>query len=379
MSKNEERTFARMESEPGIIRWGAGRQWTIPSEAQHAYPETLPPRTDVVYRNHHHESAARSLEIRGGMTRRGFERLRKYHYYKAFVEPLPAAFRQSFAVTGGYVLARHADIYWNNKASIDQFIADGNKHLIPLHRWYPGMTTEEMRKHLGGALWRQFCGNTLTRNRAVIRWVDRVTYVHRHRELTALERTAIEHALKTPTTLLVHARGFYEHSTAIILWLAKHCKGYYGDYRYIEDMRIMVRDTVEMSSLQALNWGVKRMKREHDALAAALQKSRFVEYAWLANLPELVINGVLCKPIRNSEELYEEGKRMQHCVAGYGQRIQQRSYIVYSCGDSTVGLIMSASGTRYALVVEQEQALGNTPPANPVAAALLAEVCKHVL
>lgn len=346
----------KMQSRPGVLIFD-GVESTCPIDALKLLPKPLElePRE---YRNEHHRWAVERMAARGGLTEAGLNRLRAYHWYEAFMKPLPKEVRALCWRAGGRPAPHRVAAYWSEPSLFEEYVADGNVHLLPLLFWCP-LNTQHMRRLFGKGLWRKLCANTSHRNTLLVAHLPRLERPIAHNSY---------YLLATPSAVLKATAGRYlEHPSIVFPWLTKHCKGRYGDKRYIRDIAGYVDDTVRMCGARVLHWDATRLREEHDRASRLEDRGEFIEFGWMSSLQPVVIGEVLYTPLKDSFALWEEGKRMRHCVASYKGRCASQGYLVYSTESSTIGLF--ARGGR--LAIDQEMGPRNTTPEPAVGPQLL--------
>jgi hypothetical protein len=118
---------------------------------------------------------------------------------------------------------------------------------------------------------------------------------------------------------------------------------------------------------RADKWHAEVWRREMEA---------WEHLVWESLLGAAVMDGITVKPLVTGLDLYEEGRRMRHCVSSYARKCHMEGYRIFSLIEpegwrSTLGLRPGDGG----YVIDQHKGPGNGP-VSPAAARAAREVCR---
>lgn len=206
---------------------------------------------------------------------------------------------------------------------INQALLDGQDNLLPIlvHE----QKSPEQIKHLyGKGLWKRICKNSFTRNKLI---VEGVTV----RGMTSVESISYRNTLRS-SLLYLHVDNKEQAQVMNTV-----CAGKYGDTGYCNRNMRLVRDTQRLVGERfSTKWSLDKIKQEHDATIDEInaRRNRIEEtkqYEFPKHFPLSVQDGDLsAKLITSSDDLYQEGKTMHHCVSCYHSSVVGGDYCVYS-------------------------------------------------
>lgn len=90
------------------------------------------------------------------------------------------------------------------------------------------------------------------------------------------------------------------------------------------------------------------LRRRHDAWIETFQNKARNHYSWASPLGEFEMDGFRVRPLTSSEALYEEGQKMNHCIASYEGSCLRGEYLAFALCDQkteqdfTLGFCMDA-------------------------------------
>lgn len=207
-----------------------------------------------------------------------------------------------------------------NSVFIDEVIKDGLMNLVPFVI-YHGKTPSVMKASIGKYTWKRIAKNSLHRNL-----------------LIAKSWHGIEVAHNLPSTLLKDKCGLCKDSYN---YIAKHCKGIWGNPRKVRDVGMFFQDTKNMllrlGKNVNINWSLRRLQEEHDRASKELLMREYpnTPYTWIQNIPSIIKhNKYTAELLTNSFDIAEEGLLMRHCVAFYAETASLGDYVVYSIKNS---------------------------------------------
>lgn len=271
---------------------------------------------------------------------------------------------------------------------LDEAVYDGNKHLTPFIAFHKE-TLPEIRSRYGKGLWKKLCKNSYSRNLAIIRMMEKLSYRDYNPDDDNSVRKLVSELNEIPSTALNlrHNRGDLDAAKCIV-WAKKHLNRPYGqktegrisiqgvenkEFTFISvfDACIMAR---QYGLFFSFDWSLRRMKDEHDridieakrisrerteryAAEAALRKEKWaidvvkaqsVDLAQIYPQVEWELDGVTAKLLTTYDQVQKEGDEMHHCVWSYAKDAMSGCYVVvHLSGDgeeSTLGVSMREDG-----------------------------------
>ncbi len=299
---------------------------------------------------------------------RSFVKLVQGKLFQAFVKPIPEKIKLKLCFgPGGALSTRRIKAVHKALPLLVQAVEDKQDNILPyiLHFNKP---PEELKKLFGKGLWKQVCGISFSRNKAIVSYIDGQP-VSAASDRDKFYVAIIKRAIEIPTTLLNHFVSKY-HSGDELLYAKLHCKGQWGVSKVLQDIFTIYRDTADMrkrydgkDSAGMLAWSVKRLKTEHEAYIkrSFLEKysDRPFDWAEKLNIGQFSYKGFEVTPLLSEMEIGVEGQSMQHCVGMYAKRSADGHYLVFSVKKdemrySTIGLRMSM-GTDWSTSVAFDQ------------------------
>lgn len=284
--------------------------------------------------------------------------------YENYVKPL----QQPFGDNPGNIWDDHIFTRWktnelgNKQRRIEraysmldvlgECYSNGSRNVTPFIM-NTGLLPQELRKMFGKGRWKAICKNSLHRNKLICKnlWspyhpgIDRVANFDNLRNV--------------PSTCLAHSVGM---KTDSIKWAWPHLDKY-SDKRelarlcstYIDTQRMCTRSDIEFNP----KWSVSRMEEVHTHCIQEMNQRRdFFRVGvkpsedtieWLQRFDkETKYEGFTATLLDTTQQIFDEGRAMHHCVGSYAASVYKGNYLVYSITDSG-GERYSTLGVRTAL------------------------------
>ena len=272
-----------------------------------------------------------------------FMKLVRGKMFEAFIKPIPEDIRMKFCfgATGRLHMVRVKRVT-SSLSLIKQARDDKLEHLIPLIMVFQ-KSPAEIKKLVGSATWKRLCKNTVSRNKALMTYLENVT---RHQEIEH-RASLLSKILDIPTTLLNSSID-----PEVALYLKNNFKGKWSKPGELRREIDMFSDTKRLSYNmfdKMYLWSPRRVAEEHEKLVRKAYASKYsaTTFKWADQLPigAFCYGGYEVTPLLSAADIGMEGAAMRHCVGGYADLSANGEYLVFSVKKdgmrySTIGMHM---------------------------------------
>ncbi len=157
--------------------------------------------------------------------------------------------------------------------------------------------------------------------------------IHHASEMTNFMRALLwmKHAGKVPWTQIVEIPEHHLRSCRnAIDWPTAYFAARHATPGQFAQLSMLYRDTLRMGATPNPAWSLKRLRREHDALALRAALEDVSATPWAAPF-EFEQDGYLFKRLISDRDFTFEGKVQRHCVASYREDAKAGRCIVMRC------------------------------------------------
>lgn len=295
-----------------------------------------------------HKYKAQSFYEQYGISPTKFKLIYNGILYKNLYDPIQKWALQYCYSSGGRINFTKCYNLMMIKDDIEQMEKDGQDNIVPF-RVYMGLLPSEMKNKFGKKLWKRLCANSRTKNKYIAKnFASMTTGV-----LEVNAKALMNQLNSLPSTILKRESLGNRRQYEVQLILLKHYK--VKDLTRVRNnvyqQMYIINDTIRMLYRKGEkyneNWSLRKWKERHDdltkeMLAEKYSTSPFPHLSEMDDqLKEITRNGLTARLLTSPNEIAMEGRQMRHCVASYVDRVEAGDYLIYSTGETTLGLLFS--------------------------------------
>jgi len=192
---------------------------------------------------------------------------------------------------------------------------DGLYNLIPAILHY-STSPQEIRAKIGRGAWRRIATNSVTRNLLLMRAA--------RRSPSAARDEAFIRLLDIPSGVLpaIRGGGTEDESVAAHLTPRKRVAEFENTLNIVYDTRRMMGDDFNPE------WGLARMRREHELATKMVMQRRYSTKAFAPSW-QFAEEGFSAELLTSQADIATEGAMQHHCVASYANNASRGQYAVF--------------------------------------------------
>lgn len=231
----------------------------------------------------------------------------------------------------------------NNIDSIKSLEKDNLHHLVPIAIMLNCTSTQDMRKFFGKSMWKNICGNSLTRNTLIFKC---------YQNNPSRDRTIIDMINSLPSSILKYSPSvvgkcitypeLHHHCLNIIrskrVSVDTDRYDLIRDIDYLRDTVRLYRRVYDVGHVEAVNVLARRSTKNvlalHDTLVqegmSRRKPSKDIEWVSKYDGVDTNVKDYTFTIYNTTGDIVREGVDMRHCVGCYSDSVLNNNYLVIS-------------------------------------------------